>query len=155
MRIFSFGTVASTAGVEKMIVLKKKWLWSVSLSLLLAFAALIYCVNAMIKFPASTTKPSPSGRYIIENVRVGRIFMLGGMAYLRVIDSKEPSKIYRSPLYDTQSLDMRTFEDDAEVGITWIDFNKENKVFTVSMPQWEESWLNVFISNTSYEVIPN
>lgn len=138
-----------------MITLKRKWLWSISLSFVLMFALLAYCVNAMLGFPASTTKASPSGGYIIENVRVGRIFMLGGMAYLRIIDSKEPAKVYRSPLYDTQSLDMRAYEDDTEVGITWIDFNKKNKTFTISMPQWEESWLNFFISNTPYEVIPN
>lgn len=138
-----------------MIALKRKWLWSIILSFVLMFALLVYCVNAMLGFPASTTKASPSGGYIIENVRVGRIFMLGGMAYLRIIDSKEPNKVYRSPLYDTQSLDMRAYEDDAEIGITWIDFNKKNKEFTISMPQWEESWLNFFISNTPYEVIPN
>ncbi|WP_090177922.1 hypothetical protein [Pseudomonas arsenicoxydans] len=138
-----------------MITFSRKWLWSISLSLVLLFALLVYCVNAMLGFPASTTKASPSGDYVIENVRVGRIFMLGGMAYLRIIDSKDSAKVYRSPLYDTQSLDMRAYEDDNEVGITWIDFNKKNKVFTVSMPQWEESWLNVFISNTPYEVIPN
>lgn len=81
--------------------------------------------------------------------------MLGGMAYLRVIDSKEPGKVYRTPLYDTQSLDMRTFEDDAEVGITWISFEKKDKAFVISMPQWEESWLNIFISNTPYEILEN
>ena len=81
--------------------------------------------------------------------------MLGGMAYLRVIDTQEPGKIYRTPLYDTQSLDMRTFEDAAKVGITWIDFDRKNKTFTISMPQWEESWLNIFISNTPYKVLEN
>lgn len=81
--------------------------------------------------------------------------MLGGMAYLRVIDSKEPEKVYRTPLYDTQALDMRTFEDDAEVGITWISFEKKDKAFVISMPQWEESWLNIFISNTPYEILEN
>ncbi len=91
----------------------------------------------------------------MENVRVGKIFMLGGMAYLRVIDTQEPEKTYRTPLYDTQSLDMRAFEDEAEVGITWIYFDRKNKTFTISMPQWEESWLNIFISNTQYNVLEN
>jgi hypothetical protein len=139
---------------EKMTTLKKKWLVPVSL-LLVLIALLVYCVNSMLGYPASTTTASPSGRYTIENVRVGRIFMLGGMAYLRVIDSKEPGKVYRTPLYDTQSLDMRTFEDDAEVGITWITFEKKDKAFIISMPQWEENWLNIFISNTPYEILEN
>lgn len=139
---------------ERMTTLKRKWL--VPISLLLALIALIvYCVSAMLGYPASTTTASPSGRYTIENVRVGRIFMLGGMAYLRVVDSKEPGKVYRTPLYDTQSLDMRTFEDDTEVGITWIAFEKKDKTFIISMPQWEESWLNIFISNTPYEILEN
>ncbi|KAB0512667.1 hypothetical protein [Pseudomonas koreensis] len=137
-----------------MTTLKKKWLVPISL-LLVLIASLVYCVNAMLGYPASTTTASPSGRYTIENVRVGRIFMLGGMAYLRVVDSKDPGKVYRTPLYDTQSLDMRTFEDDAEVGITWIAFEKKDKVFIISMPQWEENWLNIFISNTPYEILEN
>ena len=139
---------------EKMTTLKKKWLVPISL-LLVLIASLVYCVNAMLGYPASTTTASPSGRYTIENVRVGRIFMLGGMAYLRVVDSKDPGKVYRTPLYDTQSLDMRTFEDDAEVGITWIAFEKKDKAFIISMPQWEENWLNIFISNTPYEILEN
>lgn len=138
-----------------MIALKKKWVWCVSFFLVASLTSLIYCVNAMLEFPASTTKVSPSGRYIMENVRVGRIFMLGGMAYLRVVDTQEPEKVYRTPLYDTQSLDMRAFEDEDEVGITWIDFDRKNKTFTISMPQWEESWLNVFISNTPYTHMEN
>jgi hypothetical protein len=138
-----------------MIALKKKWVWCVSFFLVASLVLLIYCVNAMLKFPASTTKVSPSGRYVMENVRVGRIFMLGGMAYLRVIDTQEPGKVYRTPLYDTQSLDMRAFEDEDEVGITWIDFDRKNKTFTISMPQWEESWLNIFISNTPYTHMEN
>lgn len=139
---------------EKMTTLKKKWLVPISL-LLVLIASLVYCVNAMLGYSASTTTASPSGRYTIENVRVGRIFMLGGMAYLRVVDSKNPGKVYRTPLYDTQSLDMRTFEDDAEVGITWIAFEKKDKAFIISMPQWEENWLNIFISNTPYEILEN
>ncbi|MCX2543531.1 hypothetical protein [Pseudomonas sp. COW5] len=138
-----------------MIMPKKKWLWTISLFLVVVAASLIYSVDAMLGFPASTAKKSPSGRYTIENVRVGRIFMLGGMAYLRITDVQNPREIYRTPLYDTQSLDMRAFEDDSQVGITWIEFDKKNKTFRISMPQWEESWLNPFISNTPYEVIPN
>ncbi|MHC8346835.1 hypothetical protein [Pseudomonas sp. RT6P73] len=133
----------------------KKWVWCFSFVLVTSLALLIYCVNAMLGYPASTTQVSPSGRYVMENVRVGKVFMLGGMAYLRVIDTQDPKKTYRTPLYDTQSLDMRAFEDEGEVGITWIYFDRKNKTFTISMPQWEESWLNVFISNTPYTHLEN
>lgn len=72
--------------------------------------SLLFVVSAMRNYPASSTVISPSGRYVMENVRVGKILTLGGMAYLRVIDRQNPQEVYRTPLYDTQSLDMRTSE---------------------------------------------
>lgn len=131
------------------------FLWWVCAVLAVLVAVLAYCVCNILGYSASTTQFSPSGRYVMENVRVGKVFMLGGMAYLRVMDTQEPGKTYRTPLYDTQSLDMRAFENEAEVGITWIYFDRKNKTFTISMPQWEESWLNMFISNTPYKVLEN
>ncbi|RMO18247.1 hypothetical protein ALQ47_00016 [Pseudomonas cichorii] len=135
--------------------IRDKWIWLLGALLMIACAILIYCVNAMLGYPASSTQVSPSGRYVMENVRVGRIFMLGGMGYLRVIDTQEPGKVYRTPLYDTQSLDMRAFENEKEVGVSWIDFDRQEKTFTISMSQWEESWLNIFISNTPYTHLEN
>ncbi|RMQ42165.1 hypothetical protein ALQ04_00996 [Pseudomonas cichorii] len=81
--------------------------------------------------------------------------MLGGMGYLRVIDTQEPAKVYRTPLYDTQSMDLRAFENEKEVGVSWVDFDRQEKTFTISVPQWEESWLNIFISNTPYTHLEN
>ncbi|MHC8329762.1 hypothetical protein [Pseudomonas sp. LB1P83] len=124
--------------------------------LLVALSVLLFSVvNTMKNYPASSTVVSPSGRYILENVRVGRILTLGGMAYLRVIDRQNPQEVYRTPLYDTQSLDMRVTEDDETVGIAWIYFNRDNKTFDIAMPQWESHWLNMFISNTPYVHIEN
>ncbi|WP_139834941.1 hypothetical protein [Pseudomonas sp. B35(2017)] len=130
--------------------------------LLLAGAVLVvlsfwtwYCVNAMIGFPAGITQISPSGRYILENVRVGKIFPFGGMAYLRVIDRENPQVVYRTPLYDTQSLDMNTNETESTVGIVWIYFDRNKKSFEIAMPEWEESWMNMFISNTPYTHLEN
>ncbi|MBB3241129.1 hypothetical protein FHW68_002649 [Pseudomonas sp. Tn43] len=122
----------------------------VTLSVLLFFV-----VTTMRNYPASSTVVSPSGRYILENVRVGKIFTLGGMAYLRVIDRQHPQEVYRTPLYDTQSLDMRVTEDDSTVGIAWIYFNRAQKTFDIAMPQWESHWLNMFISNTPYVHLEN
>jgi hypothetical protein len=114
-----------------------------------------YHINSIITCAPSTVKVSPSGRYIIENVSVGTILFSGRMAYLRIIDSRAAKQVYRSPLYDAHSLDMHAFEDNAQVGITWLEFDKENKRFTVSMPEWKGSWLNIFVSNTPYDIIPN
>ncbi|CAI8923478.1 DUF1616 domain-containing protein [Pseudomonas sp. IT-P2] len=123
--------------------------------LMVIFALLFYVVAAMKNYPASSTVISPSGRYILENVRVGKVLTLGGMAYLRVIDRQAPQEVYRTPLYDTQSLDMRVTEDGETVGIAWIYFNRDKKTFDIAMPQWESHWLNIFISNTPYEHIEN
>jgi hypothetical protein len=113
-------------------------------------SVLFFVVKAMLGYPASSMIVSPSGRYIIENVRVGRIVTLGGMAYLRVTDREHPQKVYRTPLYSTQSLDMRPVENDKMVGISWMYFNKNEQTFDIAMPQWEWHWLNLFISNTPY-----
>ncbi len=124
--------------------------------LLVVLSVLLFSVVTTMKnYPASSTVVSPSGRYILENVRVGRILTLGGMAYLRVIDRQNPQEVYRTPLYDTQSLDMRVTEDNETVGIAWIYFNRDKKTFDIAMPQWESHWLNMFISNTPYVHIEN
>ena len=116
---------------------------------------LIVVVNKMRNYPANVTNVDTSGRYILENVPVGRIWTLGGMAYLRVIDRENPEKAYRTPLYSTQSLDMRLYEDDKSVGVYWLYFNKKEQTFDIAMPQWEWHWLNLFISNTPYTHLEN
>ncbi len=80
---------------------------------------------------------------------------LGGMSYLRFTDIENPSHSYRTPLFNTQYLDMRSYEDTDFAGIYWIGFSKRGQYFTISVPEWEESWLNIFVSNTPYEVIEN
>lgn len=134
---------------------KNKWFRRTILAAVVLGAVLAYTVNVMLGYPASTALISPSGRFVMENVRVDGVFFLGGMAYLRVIDTQAPEKVYRTPLYDTQSLDMRAFENDHEVGIYWIKFDWQKKLFVISMPEWEESWMNVFVSNTPYTHFKN
>ncbi|EJM68148.1 hypothetical protein PMI30_01594 [Pseudomonas sp. GM50] len=108
-------------------------------------------IRNLINNQAYLIQISPSGRYIMENVGVGRWWYWNDMAYLRVIDRQHPEKVYRTPLYEMDSFDMRAFEDEKEVGIVWIYFDLVNKAFTVHMPQWKPHWLNYFISNTPYE----
>ncbi|WP_265534736.1 hypothetical protein [Pseudomonas saponiphila] len=136
-------------------MLRSKWLRRTVLVAVVLGVALAYTVNVMLGYPASTTQVSPSGRFVMENVRVDRIFFLRGMAYLRVIDTQAPEKVYRTPLYDTQSLDMRVFESDHEVGVYWIKFDWRKKLFVISMPEWGEHWMNVFVSNTPYSHFKN
>ncbi|MOA10713.1 hypothetical protein D3C78_1306160 [compost metagenome] len=81
--------------------------------------------------------------------------MSGGMAYLRIIDQTKNNKVFRTPLYSTQSLDMRDYEDSIVVGVVGIDFNKKDHRFIIGVPQWRPHWLNWFISNTPYEIVPN
>ncbi|HGM5550173.1 MULTISPECIES: hypothetical protein [Pseudomonas] len=134
---------------------RRKAAFCVAVLFVVFSVSLFFVVFAMRNYPASSTVISPSGRYVMENVRVGKILTLGGMAYLRVIDRQNPQEVYRTPLYDTQSLDMRASENESTVGIAWIYFNKSKKTFEIAMPQWESHWLNMFISNTPYEILEN
>ncbi|MCO7614419.1 hypothetical protein NJH83_29725 [Pseudomonas chlororaphis] len=136
-------------------MLRSKWLRRTVLFAVVLGAALAYTVNVMLGYPASATQVSPSGRFIMESVRVDGIFFLRRMAYLRVIDTQAPETVYRTPLYNTQSLDMRVFENDHEVGIYWIRFDWQKKLFVISMPEWEEHGMNVFVSNTPYTNFKN
>ncbi len=126
-----------------------------ALVLVVLVGLLVVVVNKICNFPANVTNIDTSGRYLLQNVPVGGILGLGGMAYLRVVDKEHPEKAYRTPLYSTQSLDMRLFEDDKSVGVYWLYFNKEEKTFEIAMPQWEWHWLNLFISNTPYVHLEN
>ena len=120
------------------------------------FAVMVYyCVKTMLSCPADLSILSPSGRYEIQNVPVGKVLMFGGMAYLKVIDKQKPEAVYRSPLYEVQSLDMRAFESEDKVGIYWVSFDREEKAFIISMPEWKESLFNAFISNTPYTHLEN
>jgi hypothetical protein len=106
--------------------------------------------------PADTAVLSPSNKFLIESVPVSGVLMpFGGMSYLRFTDLERPSYSYRTPLYKTQHVDMRTYEDIETVGVYWMEFSKQGRHFTISAPEWQENWLNVFISNTRYEVIEN
>ncbi|QXH47784.1 hypothetical protein KSS93_07715 [Pseudomonas xanthosomatis] len=99
---------------------------------------------------------SPSGKYRLENVKVGGpLFIASAKGYLRVVNINDPKEVYRSPLYDWESVDMGSREYEDGVGIRWLTFHKEKKDFDIAMPDWQESWQNLFISNTPYTVFPN
>lgn len=105
---------------------------------------------------ADTVVISPSGQFLIENIPVNGVLMpWGGMSYLRITNIENPANSYRTPLYETQYLDMRAHENVNTVGIYWIDFSTSEKTFEISIPSWKDHWLNIFVSNTPYTALPN
>lgn len=131
---------------------------AISACSLVAVSALVlgWGLVATINAPAATSKVSLRGDYLIESVPVGGMLApLGGLAYLRIIDRQNPDQVFRSPLYLRQSVDIRVTEDERSLGVTWIEFDKHRRWFTLRIPQWRPDWRNTFISNTPYDVLPN
>lgn len=126
-------------------------------SLLAALALLFgWSLNDALSAPPSVSQVSPQGGYLIESVPVqGLLAPGGGLSYLRIVDRADQSKVFRSPLFTSRSVDMRTSEDSQSLGVTWIAFDKRTHGITLSIPQWRPDWRNIFFSNTPYEVVPN
>ncbi|MEL7561414.1 hypothetical protein [Stutzerimonas chloritidismutans] len=125
---------------------------------LLALLTLLFgwSLSEALSAPPSVSQVSPQGGHLIESVPVqGLLAPDGGLSYLRIVDRADRSKVYRSPLFTTRSVDLRASEDSQSLGVTWIDFNKRTQRFTLSIPQWRPDWRNIFFSNTPYEVVPN
>ncbi|MGP0175177.1 hypothetical protein ACSVIJ_25315 [Pseudomonas sp. NCHU5208] len=122
-----------------------------------AFALFLgWSLNEAFDAPASVSLVSPQGGHLIESVPVrGLLGPGGGLSYLRIVDRQDPTQVFRSPLYLRQSVDMRASEDEQTLGVTWIEFDKRERRFVLSIPQWRPDWRNLFISNTPYEVVPN
>ncbi|GAB6388831.1 hypothetical protein [Stutzerimonas marianensis] len=125
--------------------------------LLAAFVVLCgWSLSDALSAPPSVSQVSPHGGHLIESVPVqGLVAPGGGLSYLRIVDRADGSKIFRSPLFATRSVDMRASEDSQSLGVTWIAFDKRTQGFTLSIPQWRPDWRNIFFSNTPYEVVPN
>ncbi|NKQ13774.1 hypothetical protein [Pseudomonas sp. SST3] len=126
-------------------------------SLLAALALLFgWRLADALSAPPSVSQVSPQGGHLIESVPVqGLLAPGGGLSYLRIVDRADQSKVFRSPLFTSRSVDMRTSEDSQSLGVTWITFDKCTHGFTLSIPQWRPDWRNIFFSNTPYEVVPN
>ncbi|MUT73279.1 hypothetical protein [Stutzerimonas frequens] len=125
--------------------------------LLAAFALVFGCsLNDVLNAPPSVSQVSPQGGHLIESVPArGLLAPGGGLSYLRIVDRADGSKVFRSPLFTTRSVDMRASEDSQNLGVTWIAFDKHTQAFTLTIPQWRPDWRNIFFSNTPYEVVPN
>ena len=101
---------------------------------------------------AQVSIPSPSNRFILQSVPLAS---WSDLAYLRVTDTQAPQGVFRTPLYSKQYTDMRPHEDEKTVGTYWIDFDKQEQTFEIGIPEWRDSWLNIFISNTPYRISEN
>jgi hypothetical protein len=98
---------------------------------------------------------SLSGDYRIEYVTVELPYTYKRYAYVRFIELINPGKVYRSPIALADVIDLESFETKGEVGVVWLMFDKEKHKFRMGFPQWRESWLNLFISNTPYSAPSN
>jgi hypothetical protein len=110
------------------------------------------CARFAINNKASFGFFSASGGYRIEYVRIDPPFPFYNLAYMRVIDLTHSDQVFRSPVADAESLEMRAIETRDEVGVSFLRFNKVQHRFNVLIPGWEESFLNIFVSNTPYDV---
>ena len=125
---------------------------NIAAALLLTALALFGVVHAATTQEAQYSYSSPSGRFVLQNVLLPP---WSDLAYLRVIDTQVPGSSFRTPLYDKHYTDMRSHEDERTVGIVWFDFDKQQQSFEIGVPEWQNSWLNLFISNTPYRIIEN
>jgi hypothetical protein len=117
------------------------------------FGLLAFLVEHSIVKDSYTSQLSPTGKYQIQHVKVDFPFSYTGYGYVRIVEVAKPEHVYRSPIVEDDVLDMRSYETTETVGIYWMDFNKATHRFTLSFPDWEESWVNFFISNTPYDIL--
>ncbi|MBC9248661.1 hypothetical protein A9179_00085 [Pseudomonas alcaligenes] len=125
---------------------------TIAVALLLTALVLFGVIHTAATQEAQYSYPSPSGRFILQNVLLPP---WSDLAYVRFIDTQAPDSTFRTPLYDKHYTDMRSHEDDKTVGIIWFDFDKQQQTFEIGVPEWQDSWLNLFISNTPYHIIEN
>ncbi|WP_311968392.1 hypothetical protein [Pseudomonas baltica] len=130
----------------------RRWLIYSFLALMcIFFTVFMLFVRSSITHESSVSFMSDSGDYRLDSVRVAPPFTFRSYAYLRLTEVQHPARVYRSPLMDADSLEMVGFETPNEVGVAWLTFYKSEHRFRVTIPQWTENWLNIFISNTPYE----
>ncbi|WP_313116453.1 hypothetical protein [Ectopseudomonas guguanensis] len=128
-------------------------IWKSTVVLLATTALVLFgAAHTAINRDAQISIQSPSSRFILQNVSLAP---WSNLAYIRVIDTQAPGSTFRTPLYDKHYTDMRSHEDDRTVGIVWFDFDKQQQTFEIGVPEWQDSWLNRFISNTPYRIIEN
>lgn len=112
-------------------------------------------VTGILSRAADVSIRSPSGQYLIESVPASSLLTPRDSVYLRFTDLNDLGHVYRTPLFSDVSLDMTADESDDAVGVVFIMLDKKSKEFTLALSNPRKHWLDLFISNTPYEVIPN
>ena len=124
------------------------------------FMAVCVFIVAALSYPifvAINNKPviafiSQSQKYRIEDVNADMLLFPTRLGYLRVTELANPDNVYRSPLAIEDSLEMDPIENNSEVGVRGMAFEKNTHRFIVRINGWREMWPNFFISNTLYNV---
>lgn len=125
-------------------------------ALLVSFLIVVaFIVNGVLSRAPDVSKKSPYGHYLIESVPASSLLTPRDSVYLRFTDLNDLGHVYRTPLFSDVSLDMTADESDDAVGVVFIMLDKKNKAFTLALSNPRKHWLDLFISNTPYEVIPN
>lgn len=133
----------------------RKFFLSLAALLVSFLIAVAFIVNGVLTRAPDVSKKSPYGHYLIESVPASSLLTPRDSVYLRFTDLNDLGHVYRTPLFSDVSLDMTADESDDAVGVVFIRLDKKSKVFTLALSNPRKHWLDLFISNTPYEVIPN
>ena len=133
----------------------RKFFLSLAALLVSFLIAVAFIVNGVLSRAPDVSKKSPYGHYLIESVPASSLLTPRDSVYLRFTDLNDLGHVYRTPLFSDVSLDMTADESDDAVGVVFIMLDKKSKVFTLALSNPRKHWLDQFISNAPYEVIPN
>lgn len=133
----------------------RKFFLSLAALLVSFLIAVAFIVNGVLSRAPDVSKKSPYGHYLIESVPASSLLTPRDSVYLRFTDLNDLGHVYRTPLFSDVSLDMTADESDDAVGVVFIMLDKKTKEFTLALSNPRKHWLDLFISNTPYEVIPN
>lgn len=133
----------------------RKFFLSLAALLVSFLIAVAFIVIGVLSRAPDVSKKSPYGHYLIESVPASSLLTPRDSVYLRFTDLNDLGHVYRTPLFSDVSLDMTADESDDAVGVVFIMLDKKSKEFTLALSNPRKHWLDLFISNTPYEVIPN
>lgn len=130
----------------------KKTFWTLVLLLVGGIGLFTQQLNEVLH-RASYSTTSPSGRYLLQHVSAGSLLVpFDPLGYLQVTDLKDPQRVYRTPLIQDWSLDLRMWEHGDTLSIFGLEFNTATKTYLIQWDDWRPHWLNGFISNTPYRL---
>lgn len=125
--------------------------------ILLLFAIFSILLTAeiyrVLNFSRGYSVYSPSGKYLLEEVRVFTPLAPSfNMGFFRIYD-EVGGREYRSPLFRYDEFEMRVYESQQLVGVYDLLLSKPDGTFQVALNHWCPHWLNYLVSNAPYRVI--